>query len=93
MVDTILTDKLSNYQFQVAEAFKFHVKDMVQILGANSVNAQQFASELFNYEKRIAEISPNPESLLDPVETFQKVTVYELKGMSSTVTTQDIFES
>lgn len=58
---------------------------MVQIFGANSVNAQLFSSELFNYEKRIAEITPSPESLRDPVESFHRITVNELKGMSSTV--------
>ncbi|ODM93644.1 Endothelin-converting enzyme 1 [Orchesella cincta] len=78
---------------KVAEAFQDHLKDVAQSLGANSVNAQQFAKELINYERRIAEVTPSPESLRDPVESFQKVTVSELRGMSSTIFWNDLLKS
>ncbi|CAL8074169.1 unnamed protein product [Orchesella dallaii] len=90
-----LPDKKYYYELEnkVAEAFQVHLKDMAQSLGASSLNAGLFAKELFNYEKRIADVTPPPESLRDPVETLQTVTVSELRGMSTNIFWDDLLKS
>ncbi len=41
--------------------------------------------EMFNFEKRLAEITPDPGNFSDPVTSLQKLSVAELKGMSNTI--------
>jgi len=70
----------------MADAFQVFAKDVVQLLGATSYQGGQFAIEIFNFEKRISEVTPDPSDLLDPLITFHTVTLSDLKSMSQTVT-------
>ena len=70
---------------QMPTAFRTFVKDVIQILGSPSNQAEQMATEIFSFEKRIAEITPDPLGLRDPVQALNKVTVGQLRSQSSTV--------
>jgi len=58
---------------------------VVQLLGATSDAAIKFAEDIFEYEKRIARITPNPGNLTDPVANLHIIAVSELKSKSNTV--------
>jgi hypothetical protein len=76
---------------QMADAFQTFAKDVVQLLGSLSYTGSQFAVEIFNFEKRIAEITPDPRDLLDPVIHSHRITVSDLKSMSNTVSCFNCF--
>ena len=51
------------------------MKDSAQLFGAPSPEAHKFAVDIFNFEKRIAEITPGREYLEDPVKVNNKMKV------------------
>jgi hypothetical protein len=61
------------------------LKDAAQLLGATSLEAVKFAEEVFHFEKRIAELTPNTEDVLDPIKNVQIVTVADLQRQSFSV--------
>ena len=63
---------------QAATAYKRLLRDAVQLLGATSLAAEQFSMEIFHFEKRIAEITPDLMELKNPLD-FAIVTVEDLK--------------
>lgn len=69
----------------MATAFHYYAKDVVQLLGATSDAAIKFAEDIFEYEKRIARITPDVLNLTDPVMNFHILTVSQLKSKSNTV--------
>ncbi len=58
----------------------------MQLLGATSDAALKFAEDVFEYEKRIARVTPEPGNLTDPVANFHKIQVSHLRAKSNTVT-------
>jgi hypothetical protein len=69
----------------MAKAFRTFAKDVAQIMGTTSYQGERFATDMFNFEKRIAEITPEERNMSDPVSSLQKLSVGELKSMSNTV--------
>lgn len=69
----------------MATAFHTFAKDVAQLLGATSFQGKSFADEMFYFEKRLAEITPDPLNYSDPVVNLKRYTVGELKSMSNTV--------
>ncbi|PSN48713.1 hypothetical protein C0J52_08789 [Blattella germanica] len=59
-------------------AYKRYLRDAVQLLGATSIDAERFSDETFHFEKRIAEVTPDPMEMQDPL-SFTITTVEELK--------------
>jgi hypothetical protein len=51
------------------------MKDAAQLFGAPSPEAHKFAVDIFNFEKRIAEITPDLDYLTDPIKVNNKVKV------------------
>ena len=55
------------------------MKDAAQLFGAPSPEAHKFAVDIFNFEKRIAEITPDLDYLNDPMKVNNKVKVSVFK--------------
>ena len=53
------------------------MKDSAQLFGSPSPEAAKFAIDIFNFEKRIAEITPDISYLNDPVKVNNKMKVKE----------------
>jgi hypothetical protein len=51
------------------------MKDSAQLFGAPSPEAHKFAVDIFNFEKRIAEITPGSQYLADPIKVNNKMKV------------------
>ena len=49
------------------------MKDSAQLFGAPSPDAAKFAIDMFNFEKRIAEITPDIEYRNNPVKVNNKM--------------------
>jgi predicted metalloendopeptidase len=70
---------------QVIKAYQQYIQDIAKSLGAQGTDAAQFATEMFYLEKRIAFFTPSRQEIQDPVDTYNKVTVRELKDMAKSV--------
>ena len=57
------------------------MKDAAQLFGAPSPEAAKFSIDIFNFEKRIAEITPDTQYMNDPIKVNNKMKVQK----SSTV--------
>ena len=57
------------------------MKDSAQLFGAPSPDAAKFAIDMFNFEKRIAEITPDIEYMNNPVKVNNKMkaSIYHLQ--------------
>ena len=53
------------------------MKDSAQLFGSPSPEAAKFAIDIFNFEKRIAEITPDIGYLNDPVKVNNKMQVHK----------------
>ena len=60
------------------------MKDAAQLFGAPSPEAAKFAIDIFNFEKRIAEITPDKKYMSDPIKVNNKLKVNHIE-MSSKV--------
>jgi hypothetical protein len=69
---------------QIVIAYKQYMVDVSQLLGATSSDASSFSEEIFNYEKRIAEITP-PGKQEDLLASHQRFTVARIKDFASLV--------
>ncbi|XP_046444687.1 endothelin-converting enzyme 2-like isoform X1 [Daphnia pulex] len=65
--------------------YKVFLKDAVQLLGATSLEATKFAEEVFHFEKRIAELTPNTEDIINPVKSIQILNVADLQRQSFSI--------
>ena len=69
------------------------MKDSAQLFGASSPEAHKFSVDIFNFEKRIAEITPESEYLRDPVKTNNRMTVKDLHTMSMNIPWLEILKA
>jgi len=67
------------------QAYQTFMKDSAQLFGSPSPEAHKFAVDIFNFEKRIAEITPGQDYLADPLKINNKMKVRELRTMSINV--------
>ena len=51
------------------------MKDAAQLFGAPSPEAAKFSIDIFNFEKRIAEITPDNKYMNDPIKVNNKMKV------------------
>ena len=51
------------------------MKDAAQLFGAPSPEAAKFSIDIFNFEKRIAEITPDNKYMTDPIKVNNKMKV------------------
>ena len=60
---------------KIAQAYQTFMKDSAQLFGSPSPEAHKFAVDIFNFEKRIAEITPGQDYLADPLKINNKMKV------------------
>ena len=65
----------SSFAQQIAQAYQTFMKDSAQLFGSPSPEAHKFAVDIFNFEKRIAEITPGHDYLADPLKINNKMKV------------------
>ena len=61
------------------QAYQTFMKDSAQLFGAPSPDAAKFAIDMFNFEKRIAEITPGSEYMNNPLKVNNKMKVSNLQ--------------
>ena len=70
-----------------------YLKDSAQLLGAASPEAHKFSIDMFNFEKRLAEITPEESFLNNPVKTNNRMTVKDLHTTSMNVPWLEILKA
>ena len=75
------------------QAYQTFMKDSAQLFGASSPEAHKFSVDIFNFEKRIAEITPDSEYLRDPVKTNNRMTVKDLHTTSMNIPWLEILKA
>lgn len=66
-------------------AYKDFIKNIVQELGAKVLDASKFAEDIFHYERRLAEITPDFGELRNTSANYKIMTVDELSRLSTTI--------
>lgn len=61
--------------------YKQYLKDVAQLLGATRSAASKFSEDMFYFEKRLAEITPDLRDLY-PLKAAHKMTVADLKSVA-----------
>ncbi|XP_018570152.1 protein gone early [Anoplophora glabripennis] len=65
---------------RVQMAYKEYIRDVIIHLSSTARNeATKFGTDMFSYEKRIAEVTPNTIDLQNPVAMYNSVSISELK--------------
>ncbi|XP_066995595.1 endothelin-converting enzyme 2 [Anabrus simplex] len=77
----------------VPKAYMNYVRDVVLQLGATSSDAQAFSQDLFFFQKRIAEMTPDPEELQNPVATNRRVTITNLTVTARSIPLLEILQA
>ena len=72
------------------KAYQTFLKDSAQLFGAASTEAHKFSVDMFNFEKRLAEITPDFEYLADPTKTLNRMTMKDLHTISMNIPWLDI---
>ena len=75
------------------QTYQTFMKDSAQLFGATSSDAHKFSVDMFNFEKRISEITPSKEYLNDPLKINNRMTVKDLHTMSMNVPWLDILKA
>ncbi len=63
------------------EAYKNFMRELAKLFNAQSIQANQFAENMFSYEKRIAEVTPDLQEYQDPSSYLKKR--YSIKELMS----------
>ena len=67
------------------QAYQTFLKDSAQLFGAPSPEAHKFSVDMFNFEKRLAEITPDFEYLADPLKTMNRMIFKDLHANSMNI--------
>ncbi|KAI5751512.1 hypothetical protein M8J77_008162 [Diaphorina citri] len=78
------------YNSPILLAYQTYISDMSQLLGVTSVGAKQLCDDIFHYEIRLAEITPEADVLKDINSGYKKVTLREVKQSAPSVNLMDI---
>lgn len=70
---------------QVEQTYKQYIKDTVKLFDASGPDALEFATHLFHYEGRIAEITPPEAVLNNPLASNNLISIGELSQISRSV--------
>uniref|UniRef100_A0A1B6L0T8 Endothelin-converting enzyme 1 n=1 Tax=Graphocephala atropunctata TaxID=36148 RepID=A0A1B6L0T8_9HEMI len=69
--------------------YKRYLKDVAQLLGATSSDAANFSEDMFNFERRLAEVTPDTRDL-QPFQAANKNTVGEIKAWAPSIPIHDL---
>ena len=75
------------------QAYQTFLKDSAQLFGAASPDAHKFSIDMFNFEKRISEITPEGSYLADPIKINNRMMVKDLHTMSMNIPWLDILKA
>nr|XP_023011571.1 protein gone early [Leptinotarsa decemlineata] len=81
-----LPDKEYYYRDQddpVQIAYREYIRDVVIYMSTARNEATKFGTDMFFYEKRIAEITPDTMSLQNPITTYNAISLSELRDTNS----------
>ncbi|XP_049808638.1 endothelin-converting enzyme homolog [Schistocerca nitens] len=86
-----------SYYYRVAEnavamAYQQFLTDVVQLLGATSTDARSFSSNMYHFEKRIAELLNVSEVPANPNEAYNRLTIDKLRQTAPSIPLQDILQ-
>lgn len=70
-------------------AYKRYLKDVVQLLGATSNDAASFSEDMFFFEKRLAEVTPDVSDLR-PLQAANKLSLADLRNLAQSVSKTEI---
>ncbi|XP_054286283.1 endothelin-converting enzyme 2-like [Macrosteles quadrilineatus] len=71
------------------ETYKRYLKDVAQLLGATSSDAATFSEDMFFFERRLAEVTPDSQDLR-PFQAALRMNVSELKNVAPSVPFYDV---
>ncbi|GFU23995.1 endothelin-converting enzyme 2 [Nephila pilipes] len=74
------------------QAYKDFIMNTVQTMDVNLYDAKRFAEEVFNYERRIAEITPSPETLRNTKDHYTVLTLERLDQLSHSISWTEILQ-
>ncbi|KAL1516794.1 hypothetical protein ABEB36_000651 [Hypothenemus hampei] len=69
---------------RIIVSYMDYIRDVVISLSSTKNEAGKFAKDIFNYEKRLAEINPERVQLQNPIKTYNAISLSELKQTTST---------
>ncbi|TRY64311.1 hypothetical protein TCAL_00498 [Tigriopus californicus] len=75
------------------QAYQTFMKDSAQLFGASSTEAHKFSIDMFNFEKRISEITPDGDYLENPMKINNRMTVKDLHIMAINVPWLEILKA
>lgn len=86
-----------SYYYRIAEnavamAYQQFLTDVVQLLGATSTDARGFSSNMYHFEKRIAELLNVSEVPTNPNEAYNRLTIEKLRQTAPSIPLQDILQ-
>ncbi|XP_015927685.2 endothelin-converting enzyme 2 [Parasteatoda tepidariorum] len=81
------------YDEPYVKAYQLFIKNIVHAMDVELYKATKFAEQVFSYEKRIAEITPRPDTLRNTKDLYSILTVQELDRLSSSISWTDILQS
>ncbi|KAF8793431.1 Endothelin-converting enzyme 2 like protein [Argiope bruennichi] len=73
-------------------AYKEFIMNTIQTMDVNLFDARRFAEEVFNYERRIAEIFPTPETLRNTKDLYTVLTLERLDQLSHSISWTEILQ-
>ncbi|GIX98639.1 endothelin-converting enzyme 2 [Caerostris darwini] len=74
------------------QAYKDFIMNTVQTMDVNLFESRRFAEEVFNYERRIAEITPSPEVLRNTKDLYTILTLERLDQLSHSISWTEILQ-
>ena len=74
-------------------AYQTYLKDAAQLFGASSPEAHKFSVDMFSFEKRISEITPDEDFMANPVKTNNRMTVKDLHSTSMNIQWLEILKA
>ncbi len=75
------------------KAYQTFLKDSAQLFGASSPEAHKFSVDMFNFEKRLSEITPDNDYLDNPLKTSNRMSIKDLHTMSMNIPWLEIMKA
>lgn len=80
------------YNEPYVKAYQQFIKNTVHEMDVELSAVTKFTEQVFNYEKRIAEITPSPDQLRNTKDLYSILTVQQLDRLSSSISWTDILQ-
>ncbi|KAJ8949296.1 hypothetical protein NQ318_006721, partial [Aromia moschata] len=77
---------------RIQTAYKQYIRDVIIDLNNAANEATKFGTDMFSYEKRIAEVTPDRNTLQNPIHTYNAVSLSELK-LTNMINFYDILQA